>query len=278
MLEVDIESFFDTVDHRHLRSFLDERVTDGVLRRVVHKWLKAGVMRDGTYQRSESGTPQGGVISPLLANVYLHHVMDVWFEAEVKPRLKGRARLIRYADDFVIVFARQDDARRVWDVLSKRFAKYGLRVHPDKTRLLPFGPGRGERGGRTFDFLGFTHHWCVSHKGTPVVRRRTASVRLTRSLERVRQWCRRHRHWRVQEQHRVVRAVLLGHYGYYGITGNAWMLERFWKEVRRAWYKWLSRRSQRKRGWDWYVRLLQRFPLPRPRIVHSALRSAKSTT
>lgn len=278
VLEVDIESFFDSVDHAHLRGFLDTRVTDGVLRRVIHKWLKAGVMREGAYERTERGTPQGGVISPLLANVYLHHVMDQWFETEVKPRLLGRARLIRYADDLVIVFARQDDARRVWDVLAKRFAKYSLRLHPDKTRLLPFGPGPRERGERAFDFLGFTHHWGVSRKGNPVVQRRTAGVRLSRALERVRTWCRQHRHDSIRDQHQKLRAVLLGHYGYYGITGNGEALERFWHAVRRAWFKWLSRRSQRRRDWEWYVELLQRFPLPRPRIVHSAMRSATSTT
>jgi RNA-directed DNA polymerase len=278
VLEVDIESFFDTVDHRQLRSFLDERVTDGVLRRVIHKWLKAGVMREGVHRHSERGTPQGGVISPLLANVYLHHVLDVWFETVVKPRLNGRARLFRYADDVLIVFAREDDARRVWSVLPKRFAKYGLRVHPDKTRLLPFGPGRGARGERTFDFLGFTHLWGVSLEGAPIVRRKTASPRLSRALGRVRAWCRRNRHRPVRDQHRALCAMLLGHYGYYGITGNGGMLERFEYQVRLAWFKWLSRRSHRKHDWEWYAALLRRFPLPRPRIVHSVYRAANSMT
>ncbi len=271
VIEVDIESFFDSVSHEHLRSFLDQRVTDGILRRVIHKWLKAGVMKQGAWKRSERGTPQGGVISPLLANIYLHHVLDEWFETEVQPRLKGRARLIRYADDFVIVFADSVDAHRVWDVLPKRFGKYDLRLHPDKMRLAQFGPPpkSGERRrGSSFDFLGFTFHWGVSRKGHPVVRRKTASNRLSRALKRVRAWCRWNRHEAVPDQHRMLTAMMRGHYNYFGVTGNGRMLEVFWYEVRRAWYKWLARRSNRTPNWGWYESVLRTHPLPRPRIVH----------
>ncbi len=270
VIEVDIESFFDSVSHEHLRSFLDQRVTDGILRRVIHKWLKAGVMKQGAWKRSERGTPQGGVISPLRANIYLHHVLDEWFETEVKPRLKGRAQLIRYAD-FVIVFADSVDAHRVWDVLPKRFGKYDLRLHPDKTRLVEFGPPpkSGERRrGSSFDFLGFTFHWGVSRKGHPVVRRKTASNRLSRALKRVRAWCRKNRHEALPDQHRMLTAMMRGHYNYFGVTGNGRMLEVFWYEVRRAWYKWLARRSGRTPNWDWYESVLRTHPLPRPRIVH----------
>jgi RNA-directed DNA polymerase len=163
VLEVDIRSFFDTLDHGALRRFLDERVTDGVLRRAIDKWLKAGVLEEGAVTHPESGTPQGGVISPILANVYLHGVLDGWFERDVKPRLRGRAFFVRYADDFVIGFVEETDARRVKDVLAERFAKYGLTLHPDKTRLLKFSPphaGRDDEdddGPGSFDFLGFTH-------------------------------------------------------------------------------------------------------------------------
>ena len=167
---MDIRSFFDDLDHSHLRSFLDRRVRDGVIRRVLHKWLKAGVLEQGTVHYPDTGIPQGGVISPLLANVYLHEVLDVWFEGEVKPRLQGRGVLVRYADDFVLVFQQERDARRVLEVLPKRF---GLRLHPDKTRLVWFGqPSSRQSGGRldrprpgSFDFLGFTHYWGKTRQG-----------------------------------------------------------------------------------------------------------------
>src|SRR5262245_55740125 len=175
VLEIDIQGFFDTLDHAHLRSFLDRRVRDGVVRRTIGKWLNAGVLEAGELYHPEEGTPQGGVISPLLANVYLHEVLDVWFEAEVKPRLDGRALLIRYADDAVLVFSSERDARRVYEVIGKRFAKYGLTLHPDKTRLVPFQkpqpPTHGGTRPKTFDLLGFTHHWGKSRRGDLVVKR-----------------------------------------------------------------------------------------------------------
>src|SRR3954467_954098 len=171
--EIDIRKVFDALDHRHLRAILSRRVRDGVLLRLIGKWLKAGVQEDGCITRPESGSPQGGVVSPVLANAYLHEVLDTWFERAVKPRLKGRASLIRYADDAVLVFEVEGDARRVLDVLPKRFGKYGLTLHPEKTRLVPFqrpplsAPPDAPRGGRpaTFDFLGFTHHWGRPRKG-----------------------------------------------------------------------------------------------------------------
>jgi retron-type reverse transcriptase len=171
MIDLDIRSFYDTLDHRHLRSFLDRRVRDGVLRRTIDKWLKAGVLEDGSVRRSDEGTPQGGVVSPVLANVYLHEVLDMWFESAVKPRLHGRAFLVRYADDAVLVFSCEEDARRVMDVLPKRFGKYGLTLHPEKTRLVDFRRPRRAAGsgamdlpprGRSFSLLGFTHYWGTS--------------------------------------------------------------------------------------------------------------------
>jgi len=274
VLEVDIESFFDSLSHEHLRAFLDQRVTDGTLRRVVHKWLKAGVMREQGWQKTRRGTPQGGVISPLLANVYLHHVLDRWFEAEVKPRLQGRATLIRYADDFVIVFAREADAHRVHGVLPKRFGKYDLRLHPEKTRLLPFGRSRK---GCSFDFLGFTFHWGVSRQGKPVVRQKTAKSRFARAARRVTEWCRHNRHLPVGLQHARLSAMLRGHYSYFGVTGNGRWLERFYVVVLRTWFKWLSGRSNRYPTWTWYIGLLERMPLPQPHVVQSVYRVAKPT-
>jgi group II intron reverse transcriptase/maturase len=275
VVEVDIQRFFDTLDHGALRGFLDERVTDGVIRRAIDKWLKAGVLEAGAVTHPDEGTPQGGVISPILANVYLHEVLDRWFETEVKPRLSGRAQLIRYADDFVIIFEREADARRVMDVLPKRFGKYGLALHPDKTRLVKFTrPRRGGSGGgdgpESFELLGFNHHWGLSRKGNWVVQRTTMRARFTRAIGTVRDWCRANRHLPLAEQCKALGDKLRGHFGYYGITGNSMALARFAYEVERVWHKWLCRRSQRPHmPWPRFQMLLARYPLPPPRVVHS---------
>ena len=281
VLEADISSFFDVLDHKILRSFLDQRVRDGVIRKMIDKWLKAGVLEDGQLRRTSDGTPQGGVISPLLANIYLHEVLDRWFVEQVLPRMRGPAHLIRYADDFVIVFADESDARRVMKVLSKRFGKYGLALHPEKTRLIdyrrPPGSGKGGGGGKppTFDFLGFTHYWGRSRKGNPVVKRKTAPGRFARSLKRVALWSKPNRHKPNADQQRYLSAVLLGHFSYYGITGNGKAIHVYREAVRRVWHYWLRRRSQR-RGLAWarFARLHKRFPLPPPKVVHSIYRYA----
>jgi group II intron reverse transcriptase/maturase len=282
VVEVDIRKFFDALDHARLRELLKRRIRDGVLLRLIGKWLNAGVLEDGDVTFPSAGTPQGGVISPLLANVYLHYVLDVWFEREVKPRLRGRAFLIRYADDFVIGFADEGDARRVLDVLPKRFGKYGLTLHPGKTRLTAFRPpsessgdgsGVGSRPG-TFDLLGFTHFWGRSRQGHWVVKRRTAADRLRRAIRTVAQWRRPHRHVPIPEQHRTLGRKLRGHCAYYGITGNGEALRRFRDAVQRAWQKWLSRRSWAGRlSWDAFNALRRRFPLPAALVVHSVCRA-----
>jgi RNA-directed DNA polymerase len=273
VLEVDIKKFFDTLDHEHLREILSRRVRDGVILRLIGKWLNAGVMEGLALSHPEAGTPQGGVISPLLANIYLNEVLDEWFVRDVQPRLSGRAVLVRYADDFVFVFARKVDAERVLDVLSKRFDKYGLTLHPDKTRLVPFHrPDRddGDDGGPgTFDLLGFTHHWGLSRKGKWVVKKRTAKDRFSRTLRRIAEWCRMHRHDDVESQHRALVRKVNGHYAYFGVTSNYASLARLVHEVEAIWRKWLSRRSQKGfLNWKAMHRLLERYPLPAPRIVH----------
>lgn len=283
VIELDIQSFFDELDHGQLRSFLDQRVRDGVLRRAIDKWLKAGILEDGQVKRSSEGTPQGGVISPLLANVYLHEVLDLWFETEVKPRLRGRAFMVRYADDAVLAFSSEQDARRVMAVLPKRFERFGLKLHPTKTRLLKFrrprrdgddGP-RADGGSRSFDFLGFTLYWGKSRKGRRVVKWKTARSRFSRGLQRIALWCRLNRHESVADQHAMLSAKLRGHYAYYGLTGNARSLACFAREVERAWRKWLGRRSHRAYlSWERFSRLLERYPLPPPRVVHSIYRHA----
>jgi hypothetical protein len=191
-----------------------------VIRRLLDKWLKAGVWEQGQISYPEQGTPQGGCISPMLSNIYLHTVLDEWFERVVKPRLKGRAFLIRFADDFVMGFELESDARRVWEVLPKRFGKYGLALHPDKTRLFDFrSPARTREPG-TFQFLGFTHYWGKSRQGHSVIKRKTAKDRLARTLMRMEQWCKKYRHLPMLMQHRALNQKLRGHYGYFGITGN----------------------------------------------------------
>ncbi|MCK6537041.1 MAG: group II intron reverse transcriptase/maturase [Polyangiaceae bacterium] len=283
VVELDIRKYFDTLDHERLREVLRRRVRDGVILRLIGKWLNAGVLEDGELSFPDAGTPQGGVISPLLANVYLHEVLDVWFEREVRPRLRGRAHLVRYADDAALLFEYEEDARRVLEVLPKRFEKYGLALHPDKTRLVPFkrsdrirpgsrDDGRGPKGPGTFNFLGFTFHWGKSLAGKWVVRMRTAKDRYRRALGAITQWCRLHRHKPIREQQRALAAKLSGHYGYYGRTGNFGRLWCFYWHVTCLWRRWLSRRSD-KAYLDWAAmnRLLERYPLPKPSVVRARL-------
>lgn len=258
LVEVDIRKFFDTLDRSQLRAMLRQRVHDGVLLRLIDKWLQAGVLEGGELTYPEAGTPQGGVISPLLANIYLHQVLDVWFEQVVKPRLKGRAFLVRYADDFVMGFACEEDARDVLDVLPKRFGKYGLTIHTDKTRLvrftrparplLPAGSGPAPQP-ESFDFLGFTHYWGRSKQGNWVVRRKTSGSRFQRAVKKITHWLRTNYHEPVGKQYQTLWQKLHGHFLYYGgLIGNLRCLQRFRYEVIRAWKKWLSRRD---RGDEW---------------------------
>jgi len=287
IVEVDIRKFFDTIDHGHLREFLKRRVRDGVLLRLIDKWLKAGVLEDGCVTYPETGSPQGGVVSPMLSNVFLHYVLDDWFVREVQPRLKGQSFLIRYADDFVMGFACEEDAHRVMDVLPKRFEKYGLTLHPEKTRLVPFErpaagprrPGTPERtAAGTFDLLGFTHYWGRSRNGYWVVKRKTSKSRFRRGLTALAQWLRKERHSPVTDQHRTLSQKLRGHFAYYGITGNADALTRFRRGVIGLWRKWLSRRNRDGPiPWERMYRLLERYPLPPPIVVHSVYRQAVTT-
>lgn len=278
VLDVDIKSFFDTIDHGQLRSFLDQRVRDGVLRRMIDKWLKAGVLEEGAVHYPDGGTPQGGVISPLLANIYLHHVLDTWFHDMAKPKLRGEAFLVRYADDFVIVCVMKGDAEKLMAVLPKRFGRYGLTLHPEKTRLVRFtkpassSSNKGDDGGSgTFDLLGFTHYWRRSHRGRVwVIGQKTAKGRLSRTIRKVAEWFRGNRHRKVADQHRDLVPKLRGHYQYYGITGNGRALHSFYEAVRREWQRWLNRRSQRNNmTWERFELMLRRYVLPRPRIVHA---------
>jgi len=276
VLELDIRKFFETLDHCHLRNIVRKRVRDGVLLRLIGKWLNAGVMEDGGIEYPDAGTPQGGVISPILANIYLHEVLDEWFVRQVVPRLVGRAVLVRYADDEVVIFEREQDARRVIDVLPKRLAKYGLTLHPEKTRLVDFRrpDQRADERSRpgTFNLLGFTHCWVRSRNGHWVVKQKTAADRFRRALKRIANWCRRYRHEPVRDQWTALKRKLLGHFVYFGITGNFRALRNFRLRVIGVWRKWLSRRSQRAWiSWEGMLRLLARYPLPQPRIRPSTV-------
>jgi hypothetical protein len=259
-------------------------VREGVILRLIGKWLNAGVLEEGVLTNPEAGTPQGGVVSPLLSNLFLHYVLDEWFEQEVRPRLKGEAFLIRYADDFVIGVAREDDAERIMAVLPKRMSKYGLTVHPEKTRLVRFAPPESSSSKpkdlqpqvpETFDFLGFTHYWGRARWGGWVVKRKTAKGRLKRALQALSNWCEENLHLPIEEQYRTLKQKLLGHYGYYGITGNFFSLQEFLEGARKTWKRWLSRR--RRDGpmpWNEFLRLEKRYRLPAARVVHSVLSGA----
>lgn len=270
VLEADIQAFFDSVDRKALMEMLSRRVADGRLLRLVGKCLHVGVLDGEEYSEPEIGTAQGSVISPLLGNTYLHYVLDEWFHEEVLPRLRGKARLIRYADDFVIGFERKDDAERVMEVLPRRMKNYGLTLHPDKTRLVPFErPAKGARSDKTksgtFDFLGFTVHWRGTRRGGWVLGMRTRKARLQKAVQAVYEFCRSHRHERVEEQHKALRQRLQGHINYFGVNGNGAALNRVLKAAENAWHKWLNRRSQRARmSWERFRRLLKAFPLPVP--------------
>jgi RNA-directed DNA polymerase len=265
VVDLDIQGFFDALDHGQLREMLRERVLDGVVIRLIGKWLRAGVEEDGCVRRSEMGTPQGGVISPLLANLYLHVVLDRWWATVVVPRMGGRLALVRYADDAVMVFTRRSDVDRMMAVLPKRFGRFGLTLHPDKTKLVCYKrPTQQTPPTETFQFLGFTHFWAKSRRGYWVPKTKTAPERFTRTLKALRGWIRDHRHLPMKDQSRLIGRKLIGVYRYWQLPGNArgsW-LPHHW--VRLAWQKWLSRRSQRKLRWDAFARLYARYPLPFP--------------
>jgi RNA-directed DNA polymerase len=270
LLEADITAFFDSIDRKMLMEMLQLRVADTSLLRLIGKCLHVGVLEGEERTDPEDGTAQGSVISPILGNIYLHYVLDRWFEEEVKPRLRGKATLLRYVDDFVIGFENREDAERVMKVLHQRMNKYRLTLHPDKTRLIAFGrTSNGDGGGRppTFDFLGFTHYLRRTRSGTWTVGCKTKRGSLRRAISAVDDWCRSHRHLEVKEQHAALVLRIEGHFNYFGVNGNTPSLAKldFWAQ--KAWHKWLNRRSQRARmTWERFTQLVEKFPLPVPRV------------
>jgi group II intron reverse transcriptase/maturase len=272
ILEIDVATFFDSVDRAQLLEMLQRRVADGSILRLVGKCMNVGVMDGAEFSAPDTGTVQGSTLSPLLGNVYLHYVLDRWFAEEVKPRLRGKAKLVRYADDAVFGFERQDDAERVKAVLERRLGRYGLKLNLDKTRLLDFRQprmtqGHG-KGPSTFDFLGFTWYWRKSRGGRWTVACKTRSARLSRAIKSVNDWCRDHRHQPMQAQHEALVRRVQGHFNYFGVSGNVRSLSGLVHFVERAWFKWLNRRSQRASlDWERFKDLLRDFPLPIPRVV-----------
>jgi group II intron reverse transcriptase/maturase len=273
LIDLDIRKYFDSIDHNKLMGVVRQRVNDGVITRLIGKWLNAGIMEDGNLHYSESGTPQGGVISPLLSNIYLHEILDKWFVNEVKPRMSGKVFLIRFADDAIIGFEHKVDAERVMHVLPKRFAKYGLTLHPEKTKLIKFTRPNiksDDNDSDTFNFLGFTHFWSKSVKGTFVVRRKTSKDRLARAIKNINKWCKDNRHQDIKYQHDMLSRKARGHYGYYGVTGNFYALKAFYWKLTESWMKWLGRRSDKDHlTAEKFRNLMNIYSIPLPRIVHT---------
>ena len=268
VLEADIQSFFDSICRKMLTEMLRERIADSSMLRLVGKCLHVGVLDGEEYSEPGEGTAQGSVLSPLLGNVYLHHVLDLWFERDVRPRLRGKAHLVRYCDDFVIGFEREDDAKRVMDVLRQRFERYKLTLHPEKTRLIPFvrpDPGkRGGKGGATIDFLGFTIYWRRGQRGRWAPAFKTRKAKLQRAIKAARDWCRAYRHSPLKEQHAALCRRINGHFNYFGVNWNLRSLRALVRVVERQWFRALQRRSQRARRLTWkrFGALLKAYPLP----------------
>ena len=270
IIDADIKNYFGSINHGILREFLDKRVKDGVIRKMIDKWLKAGVMESGNISYPKEGTPQGGIISPILSNIYLHYVLDGWFSEQIQPLLKGKSFIVRWADDFILGFSDKSDAERVMKVLPKRFAKYALTLHPEKTKLIDLNSPRG-KSCRSFDFLGFTHYLGKSREEHKVLKRKTCSNRLTRAVSEISNFIKHNRHLKLRELIAAVNIKLRGHYSYYGITFNFYSLSRFRLLVIRSLYKWLNRRGG-KRKWKWssFSILVEHwYPLVKPLIYHS---------
>jgi RNA-directed DNA polymerase len=276
VLDADICAFFDTIDHVWMQKFIEHKVADRRMVRLLMKWLHAGVMEDGELHEVQEGAPQGGVISPLLSNIYLHYVLDLWASSWRKKHAHGEVYVVRYADDFVMGFQREQDARAMHKALADRLAAFGLELHPDKTRVIRFGRFAhrdSELDGRTrpetFDFLGFTHIIALSSNGQTRLVRRTSRKKRNAKLSSLRRQMRERRHDPPGEQHAWLSSVLQGHYRYYGVPRNFPALASFHAQVRKSWHRSLQRRSQRA-GWTRQRReaFEARFPLPRPRITH----------
>ena len=276
IVEADIKGFFDTVSHEWMMKFLKRRINDPSLLRIIGRFLIAGYKDSDLLIESVKGVPQGGTLSPILANIFLHYVLDEWFETEIKPQVSGQCHLVRYADDFIIMVQLKDEAHRVLELVRKRFAEYGLELHPDKTRVMSFGKYEGinadkqDRKANTFDFLGLTHYCTKSRHGGFLVGRVTAAKKFRKKVGELYQWFKGHRNLLpLKELWKKLSQKLHGHYAYYGISGNYRGINRYYRCAIGIAFKWLNRRSQRRSfNWEEFYAYLKRYPLPKPHIVH----------
>jgi RNA-directed DNA polymerase len=268
VVEADIKGFFDHLNHEWLMKMLELRIGDGTIKRLIRKWLKAGVVaEDGIIFKPVEGTPQGGVISPILANIYLHYVLDLWFEREIKKNCDGEAYLIRFADDFVALFRYARDAEMFYHKLRERLTKFCLELAEEKTRIVSFSRFRKYEK-TSFTFLGIEFRWGISNNGKDVIKRRTARKRLQKAFAEITEWCRENRHQRIRKQTETMKLKLQGHYNYYGIAGNSEGIRQFFDGTMRIWYRWLNRRSQhRSYTWKGFKEMTKQYGIPKPRIV-----------
>ena len=277
VIEADIKGFFDNVSHNWLLKMLEVRIKDPSFLLLIRRFLKAGYVEEGRLVQTKQGTPQGGNLSPILANIFLHYALDLWFEKRIKPQMAGEVYLVRYADDFLIMVQKQSDARMIEQALKDRFKKFSLTLHPKKTRTISFSrkePENAKRQGRkpnTFEFLGFTHFWqCSFEGGWYMMSRRTSAKRFRKACRAMNDWLRSVRNWcKTKEWWLILASKLRGHYQYYGVSGNSRMLKMFYYRVMRLVHKWLNRRSQRNRwNWERFTEYLKHYPLPLPHISH----------
>ena len=267
IVEADIRGYFDNIDHEWLIKMLEQRVEDRAMTRLIRKWLNAGILEaDGKVLHPITGTPQGGIASPLLANIYLHYAIDLWFEKVVKPRCKGEAYLCRFADDFVCAFQYKSDAEKFYKALGKRLGKFSLELAPEKTRIIGFSPFFKDKN--SFEFLGFEFRWGVSRKGKNIIMRRTSRNKLRKSVANLTTWCKEIRRSRLNKIFQQLNSKLRGYFNYYGIIGNFSSFAQFYWQARQIIFKWLNRRSQRNSfTWEEFKRLWSRFRVPKPRIT-----------
>jgi group II intron reverse transcriptase/maturase len=267
ILDADLQGFFDHIDHQWLLKMLEERIDDKPFIQLITKWLKAGVLStDGRILHPVTGTPQGGIVSPILANIYLHYVLDLWFLKKVKPNCKGEVYLCRYADDFICAFRFKDDAEEFYKALIKRLDKFGLSLSSDKTRIIKFS--RFEKGSNYFEFLGFEFRWGTSRKGKDMIKRRTSRKKLLASFTKFSLWCRKCRNLRLKVIFKLLNAKLRGYYNYYGVIGNFTSLQKFFRQAMKILYKWLNRRSQKRSFcYNIFNQIARFYHIEKPRIT-----------
>lgn len=268
VVEADMRDFFGNISHPWTERMLEERINDGAFLQLIKKWLKAGVMEeDGRVMHPATGTPQGGIVSPVLSNIYLHYVLDLWFEKVVKPQSKGETLVMRFADDFVCAFRHKSDAEQFYKLLSQRLGKFGLEISGEKTRILPFSRFKLEPN-EAFEFLGFEFRWVKGRSGQPHVQRRTSPKKLRASVAIFTEWVKTNRHVRISTLMEKLRSKMRGYYNYYGVRGNCASLVKFTHEANRILFKWLNRRSNRRSYmWEGFNELLRQYRIPTPRIT-----------